>query len=338
MKTIKELEAKLSDPSEQLVNEIVQLEGDIMILGVGGKMGPSLAQLAKNAVDKAGVNKKVIGVSRFTSSEARLQLEESGIETISADLLNEEQLQALPDVKNIIYMVGKKFGTAGNESFTWAMNAYLPGRIAQKFQNSRIVVFSSGNVYPLTPLTLGGATEQNPTGPIGEYAQSCVGRERVFEHFSKKYKTPMVKIRLNYAIDLRYGVLLEVAKSVNEQKPIDLTMGHANVIWQGDANEIAIRSLSVCDTPPKTLNVTGPETVSLRWLAERMGEYLEEKPIFINEEQDIALLNNASQSNKLFGYPSVSLQEMIEWTVEWVKIDGETLGKPTHFQEREGAF
>ncbi|WP_100010057.1 NAD-dependent epimerase/dehydratase family protein [Lentibacillus sediminis] len=338
MKTIEELEKKLADPSRQLIKDISKLDGDIIILGVGGKMGPSLAKLAKNAIDQSGVNKKVIGVSRFSSQEAREDLENHGIETIAADLLHDEQLQQLPDVKNVIYMAGNKFGTTGREYFTWAMNSYLPGRVASKFQNSRIVSFSSGNVYPLTPVSLAGTSEEHPPGPIGEYAQSCLGRERVFEHFSRQYDIPLVQFRLNYAIDMRYGVLLEIAKAVKEQKPIDLQMGHVNVIWQGDANEMAIRSLAICENPPRVLNVTGPETISTRWLAERFGELFEVKPIFENEEQDTALLNNASQSHRLFGYPNVSLREMIDWTAGWVQGDRPTLNKATHFQERKGAF
>lgn len=338
MKTINELEAKLAEPSEALVEDISKLDGDIMILGIGGKMGPSLAKRAKNAIDLAGVKKRVVGVSRFSSGELQSELESHGIETISADLLNDEQLQSLPNVKNVIYMAGKKFGTSGNEYMTWTMNAYLPGRVAEKYKNSRIVVFSSGNVYPLTPVSLGGASEEHPVGPVGDYAQSCLGREQVFEYYSRTYSIPMVQFRLNYAIDLRYGVLLEVARSVKNKKPIDLRMGHVNVIWQGDANELAIRSLTVCDSPPLTLNVTGPETVSIRWLAERIGEQLGIRPVFENEENHTALLSNASRAHQLFGYPQVSLRQMIEWVVEWVKEGGMTFDKPTHFQERQGVF
>jgi nucleoside-diphosphate-sugar epimerase len=338
MKTIQELENRLSEPSNDLIKDIQMLDGDILILGVAGKMGPTLAKLARNAIRQAGVDKKVIGVSRFSEKALQDDLEANGVETISADLLNEQDLQGLPDVKNVIYMVGKKFGTQGNENLTWAMNAYLPGRVAEKFKHSRMVVFSSGNVYPLTPLAMGGADEKYPTGPIGEYAQSCLGRERVFEYFSHKYRIPMVQFRLNYAIDLRYGVLLEVAKAVKEERQIDLRMGHANVIWQGDANEMAIRSLGVCDHPPRTLNVTGPETVSIRWLAERFAERFSVEPNFIHQEQETALLSNASQVHQLFGYPKVSLRNMIDWTAEWLVVGGSTLNKPSHFQEREGNF
>ncbi|WP_019640540.1 NAD-dependent epimerase/dehydratase family protein [Paenibacillus fonticola] len=338
MRTTSELESKLSEPSERLIQDLSKLEGDIVILGVGGKMGPSLAKLVKRGVDAAGLRTKVTGVSRFSSGDLQNELEAAGIHTIAADLLDEAALAALPDASNVIYMAGNKFGTTGREYFTWAMNAYLPGRVAEKYKHSRIVAFSSGNVYPLTDITLGGASEETPPAPVGEYAQSCLGRERVFEFFSRKNGTPLVNFRLNYAIDLRYGILLEVAKAVKEGKPIDLSMGQVNVIWQGDANEMAIRSLLLCDSPPLTLNITGPETVSVRWLAERFGEKFGVAPQFNGVEQPTALLNNASTSHQLFGYPSITLRQMIEWTAAWVEAEGDTLGKPTHFQERAGAF
>jgi nucleoside-diphosphate-sugar epimerase len=338
MKTLQDLEMKLAEPSEQLIKDIAEIDGDIMLLGVGGKMGPSLARLAMNAIKEAGVNKKVIGASRFSSSHLKEELEADGIETIAVDLLNDEQLQKLPDVKNIIYMAGNKFGTMGNEHFTWAMNSYLPGRVSEKYKNSRMVVFSTGNVYPLTPLSNGGASEDVSPSPIGEYGQSCLGRERIFEHFSHKYQIPMMIYRLNYAIDLRYGVLLELANSIKAGKPIDVTMGHVNCIWQGDANEIAIRSLKVCNTPPAVYNVTGPETVSLRWAAEMLGQRLGVKPEIIGEEAPTALLSNSSKAHQTYGYPKISLRQMIDWVGEWVNHGGETWNKPTHFQEREGKY
>lgn len=338
MKTISELESKLSEPSQRLIEDLKKMDGDVLILGVGGKMGPSLAKLLKRGADAAGKNITITGVSRFSSDELKQELEDEGIHTISADLLDEASLDGLPDAPNIIYMAGNKFGTKGKEFFTWAMNAYLPGRVAEKYKNSRIVAFSSGNVYPLTDITLGGASEETAPSPIGEYAQSCLGRERVFEYFSRKNGTPLLNYRLNYAIDLRYGILLEVASAVKEGRPIDLNMGLVNVIWQGDANEAAIRSLLLCASPPVTLNITGPETVSVRWLAERFGGLLGVAPKFTGTEQPTALLSNASNSHRLLGYPQVSLREMIEWTAQWVDAGGPTLGKPTHFQEREGVF
>ena len=338
METVEQLDTKLAEPSEELVADVAELRGDIIILGVAGKMGPSLAQLARHAIDLAGVDKNVIGVSRFSSENSEQELRSNGIETIATDLLDERQLQSLPEVENVIYMAGTKFGTSGREYLTWAMNSYLPGRVAEKFKESRVVVFSTGNVYPLTSVLHGGPSEDHPTGPVGEYAQSCLGRERVFEHFSRKYSTPMLLFRLNYAIDLRYGILLEVATAIKEQRPIDLSMGYVNVIWQGDANEAALRSLTLCDSPPRILNVTGPEMVSVRWLAQKFGELFGIEPVFANEEQDTALLSNAARAHGLFGYPKVPLQQMIEWTANWVEMGGPVLDKPTHFQEREGEF
>jgi len=328
----------LTQPSPALKSDIAKIEGDILILGAGGKMGPSLGILAKRAIDESGEKKEVICVSRFSDKEQKAELENNGIRVVVADLMNEEDLKLLPDVKNIIYMVGHKFGTSENQSLSWALNSYLPGMVASRYPSSSIVVFSTGNVYPLMNVLSGGATENDAVGPVGEYAQSCLGRERVFEYFSKVNKTPLLIYRLNYAIDLRYGILLEIAQSVYNDQPIDLQTGHVNVIWQGDANEMALRSLLHCSTPPSVLNVTGPETVSVRWLAAEFGKWFDKEPVFVNQEQPTALLSNASKSFKLFGYPSVSLLQMIEWTANWVRNDGKTLDKPTKFQEREGAF
>lgn len=328
----------LLQPSAALVAAMAALEGDILLLGVGGKIGPSLAKLAKQAIDQSGVPRRVIGVSRLTEPGLKEQLEQDGIETIAADLLNEEELAALPDVKNVLYLAGTKFGTTGKEAFTWAMNAYLPGRVAEKYRHSRIVVYSTGNVYPLTPVLDGGADESMPPAPVGEYGQSCLGRERVFQHFSNKYNTPVLVYRLNYANDLQYGVLLEIAKSVRDEKPIDLRMGHVNVIWQGDANEMALRAFAHCAAPAKLLNITGPETAPVRWIAKEFGKLLGKEPILVNEEQPTALLSNAAESFRLFGYPKVSLKEMIGLTAAWLQQGGRTISKATHFQEREGQF
>ena len=336
--SVEKLEDFLSAPSEKLVEEIKQVKGDIIILGVGGKMGPSLAKLAARAIKEAGISKRVIGVSRFSEKGLKEELEHAGVETIAVDLLDDEQLQSLPEVENVIYMAGKKFGTMGQEHFTWAMNTYLPGRVAEKFKHSNIVVFSSGNIYPFVSCGSGGADEEVAPDPRGEYAQSCLGRERIFQYFSHKYQTPMLIYRLNYAVDMRYGNLLEIAQMVNEEREIDLTNGYMNVIWQGDANEIAIRSLLQCSSPAKLLNVTGPETISIRWMANEFGKAFNKTAKFVNEEEPDSLLNNASQSHRLFGYPRVSIREMIEMTANWVKEGGETHNKPTHFQERSGKF
>ncbi|OMF24383.1 epimerase [Paenibacillus sp. FSL H8-0548] len=338
MNTIEQLEEQLAKPSAELIADLSKMDGDIIILGVGGKMGPSLARLAVNAIREGGASKRVIGVSRFSNEEARRELEEAGVETISCDLLNDEELKSLPRVQNVIYMAGNKFGTTGREYFTWAMNAYLPGRVAEKYKDSRIVVFSSGNVYPFLPVGSGGANESIVPEPLGEYAQSCLGRERVFEYFAHQNGTPMTIYRLNYAIDMRYGVLLELARSVNEGRAINLSMGHANIIWQGDANEMALRCLTQCSSPPSIVNVTGPETMSIRWAAKELASRLGKEVLFEGQESDTALLNNASKSHQLFGYPRVSMLQMIDWTAEWVKAGGHTWNKPTHFQERKGKF
>ena len=336
--SVVELERVLATPSPTLVESVARLEGNIMLLGAGGKMGPSLARLARNAVEQSSIAKEVIAVSRFTEEGLAESLQADGIRTISADLLDDAQLASLPDAPNILYLVARKFGTTGAEHLSWALNTYLPGRIAARFPAARIVAFSSGNVYPLTPVSSGGASERHPPDPIGEYAQSVLGRERLFAYGSARYKTPVLLLRLNYAIDLRYGVLLEVAQAVNEGKPIDLRMGHANVIWQGDANEMALRAFHLCATPPTVLNVTGPETVSVRWLAERFGEAFDRQPVFDHEENGVALLSNAARAFEHFGYPSVPLGQMIAWVAHWVRLGGETLNKPSHFQEREGKF
>lgn len=335
---IDEAYQKLLQPSSALIAEMAQVDGDILILGVGGKMGPGIAKLAKQAIDLAGVKKKVIGVARFSEKGLRTELEQQGITTIEADLLQDSQLQSLPDAANVLYLAGTKFGTTGKESLTWAMNAYLPGRVAEKYKSSRIVVFSTGNVYPLVPVFSGGATEADLPQPIGEYAQSCLGRERMFQFFSAKNNTPLLIFRLNYANDVTYGVLLEMAKSVKEQRPIDLRMGHVNVIWQGNANEWAIRSLLHCKVPSKILNIAGPETVSVRWLALEFGKTFNLEPAFVHEEQTTALLSNGAEAYRLFGYPDVTLQQMIIMISEWVKHGSKTLNKPTHFQERKGQF
>lgn len=331
-------EQELLRPSEALIADMMAIKGDIVLLGVAGKMGPSMARLAKQATELAGVKRRIIGVSRFSDPHTQAELVADGIETVSADLLNEEDLASLPDAPNVLYLAGTKFGTTGKEPFTWAMNAYLPGRVAERYRKSRIVAFSTGNVYPFSPVTEGGVSEDQPTGPVGEYGQSCLGRERVFQYFSTKHNIPTLIYRLNYAIDLRYGVLLEIARAVSEERSIDLTTGFVNVIWQGDANEIAIRSLLHCSVPARILNVTGPETVSVKWVAEQFGLLFGKTPRFEGQVQPTALLSNASLAHKLFGYPRVTLRQMIELIAEWVKQGGKTLNKPTHFQERNGKF
>ncbi|MCC6860703.1 MAG: NAD(P)-dependent oxidoreductase [Bryobacterales bacterium] len=330
----RQLEDLMSQPGPGDIQVMTDLEGDLLILGVGGKMGPSLARRAK----RANPARRVMAVSRFSSPGLREALESDGIETHSAELMDAAALARLPEAPNVIFMAGRKFGSTGAEWLTWAMNTYLPGMVAERYRHSRIVAFSSGNVYPLVPVKSGGATEATPPEPVGEYAQSVLGRERMFQHFSCIYGTPVTLLRLNYAIDLRYGVLLDVGRKVFERRPVDLRMGHANVIWQGDANSICLRAFAICQSPPAIVNVTGPETVSIRWAAERFGACFGIEPVFEGVEADTALLNNASRCHRLFGYPSVTLEQMIEWTAEWIRGGGPTLNKPTHFETRDGRF
>ena len=330
-----ELEELLSRPNDADVAAMRGLAGDLLILGVAGKMGPSLALRAKRA---AAPDQRVIGVSRFSSEANRRLLEAAGIETISADLLDDDALGRLPDAPNVIHMAARKFGSTGDESPTWAMNAYLPARVAERFRASRIVAFSSGNVYPLSAIAQGGSTENSPLEPVGEYAMSAVARERLLTHMSKTHGTPMAILRLNYAVETRYGVLLDIGTRVFERKPIDLGTGCANVIWQGDANSICLRSFAHCSSPPFVLNLTGPETLSVRWIASRFGQILGVEPVLEGEERSTALLNNAARSFRLFGYPTVSVDEIIEWTAQWIGSGARTLGKPTHFEARDGKF
>ncbi len=333
-----QLEDLLSEPGDVDAHAMTALSGDLMILGVGGKMGPSLARLARRACERAGVTKRIIGVARFSTPGTRELLEASGVETVAADLLDPQALAALPDVENLIFMTGRKFGSTGSEHLTWAMNVFQPGTAADRFAGSRIVAFSSGNIYPLMPVSHGGSTESTLPGPVGEYAQSALGRERMLEYFSARNGTPMTILRLNYAIDLRYGVLLDIGLKVFERKPVDLRTGHANVIWQGDANSVCLRAFAMCESPPVVLNVTGPETVSIRWVAGRFGQRFGIEPAFEGTESDTALLNNAARCHRLFGYPKVTIEQMIEWVADWIGLGGPTLNKPTHFETRDGRF
>jgi len=333
-----ELEDRLSIPSAEDVACFRDLEGDLLIIGVAGKMGPSLARRAARAARAAGVPRRIIGVSRFSTPSAERLLQQAGVETLRADLLDAGAVASLPDARNVIFMAGRKFGSTGAESLTWAMNAYLPALVAERFRHSRIVAFSSGNVYPLVPMESGGATEDTPPAPVGEYAQSVLARERIFEHFSRCHETPVVLLRLNYAIDLRYGVLLDIGSKVFEERSVDVTMGAVNVIWQGDANSVALRSLTHGISPPLVLNLTGPETLSIRSVAHRFGEIIGKAPRLEGREAPTALLNNAGLCRRLFGAPTVTVEEMIEWTAQWIMSEGATLNKPTHFESRDGKF
>ena len=330
--SVDQLEEMLSRPSEQDLSALKALDGDLLILGAGGKMGPTLTMRAARA------GKRTIAVSRWSDDGAKKRLEAAGVELLTADLLDRKQLAALPDAPNVLFMSGRKFGSSADPSLTWAMNVYLPALIAERWSSSRIVAFSSGNVYPLRPIAEGGAREDTPMDPLGEYAQTGCGRERIFEYFARTHNVRTALLRLNYAIDLRYGVLLDIGTKVFERKMVDVTMGAVNIIWQGDANSVALRMFPLATSPATILNLTGPETLSVRAIAIRFGEHFGVKPQFTGQEAPTALLNDASKCHRIFGYPSVTPDEMIEWVAKWIGMGAHTYSKPTGFQVRDGAF
>jgi nucleoside-diphosphate-sugar epimerase len=294
--------------------------------------------LALRADREAGRRRRVIAAARFSAPGSQEQLEKIGAETAVCDLLDREELARLPDCPNVIYMAGQKFGTSAAPSLTWAQNAYAPALAAERFRGARIVAFSTGNVYPLTAADSGGPTEKDRVGPLGEYAQSALARERIFEYFSERYSTPTALLRLNYAIDLRYGVLRDLADKVQRAEAIDLAMGRVNVIWQRDANSVALRAFAHCSAPPFVLNLTGPRTLRVREIAQKLGELLGREPRFTGVEAETALLSNARLCAELFSPETATVEEMIGWTAEWVRRGGVSLEKPTHFEQRDGVY
>lgn len=331
------LESLLSEPAPPVVAAMGSLPGDLLVLGAGGKMGPSLVRLALRASRAAGIARRVIAVSRFGDAQARRQLDADGAETIACDLFDPGALLGLPAAPNVVYMAGQKFGTEQDSPRTWAINAFLPGLVALRFASSRIVAFSTGNVYPLWPLASEGPAEDDPTGPIGEYAQSALARERVLEFSSRRVGTPMTILRLNYAIEPRYGVLRDIADRVKQGRPVEVDMGKVNLIWQGDANGIALRSLAHCTSPPLVLNLTGP-AYRVRWLAAEFGRRFGIEPRIAGLERETALLSNSARMQATFGAPSTGIEAMLDRVAEWVEGGGRSLGKPTHFEERSGKF
>jgi nucleoside-diphosphate-sugar epimerase len=328
------LDDLLCRPSQALIDDLGKVDGDILILGVAGKMGPTLAGLAKAAAPE----RRVIGVARFSEPGIKAWLEARGIEALNCDLLDEAAIRALPKLPNVIFMAGRKFGAEGDLSLTWAMNAYVPAMIAQAFSGSRIVAFSTGCVYPFVPVDGTGARETLAPDPPGEYAQSCVGRERMFEYFSRKYKTPGRLFRLNYAIDMRYGVLHDIATKVILEKPIDVSLGHVNFIWQGDASAQALRCLAHCDTPTSPINVSGHEILRVRDLARKFGARFGRAPIIVGNEEPTAWLTDTSQAVKMFGLPIVDTERLIAWTADWIARAMPSLGKPTKYEVRDGRY
>ena len=328
------LDDLLCRPTQALIDDLAKVDGDLMVLGVAGKMGPTLAGLAK----AASPNRRVIGVARFSDPASKAALEARGVETIACDLLDEAEIAKLPKSPNIVFMAGRKFGAEGDLALTWAMNSHVPALIAQAFRTSRIVAFSTGCVYPFVPVDSGGSPESMPPDPPGEYAQSCVGRERMFEYFSAKYQTAGRLFRLNYAIDMRYGVLYDIASKVWQGKPIDLGIGHVNFIWQGDASAQALRCLAHCTTPTTPINVSGHETLLVRDLAAKFGRLFGRGPVLVGQEQPTAWLTDTTQAVKLFGEAVVDTDQLVAWTADWVAREMPNIGKPTKYEVRDGRY
>lgn len=333
-----ELEELLSRPSNEVIEMFSRIEGDLMFLGINGKIGLSLASMAKRACEKAGVSKKIYGVSRFGSSEQRKNIESIGIKTIRGDLLDSGFLKSLPKVKNVFFLAGTKFGAENNLPGIWAINSYMPALVAEHFKNSRIVAFSTGCVYPLVHFNSGGSKESDRPGPIGEYAQSCLGREIMFEYCSKKNSTPVALIRLNYSVELRYGVLVDIAIKVKNEEPIDLSMGYFNAIWQGDSNDVVLRSLELAESPAKILNITGEKTLQVQDIALEFAKLFNVQAKFIGDKTKTALLSNSALAHSLFGRPKIPVSKIIQWIADWINQDKKLLGKPTHYEVRDGKY
>jgi nucleoside-diphosphate-sugar epimerase len=338
IQSTEQLEDRLSEPTPEVVQTFRRLQGDLIVLGIAGKVGPSLARMARRASDLAGIQRRIIGVARFSLGRLEAELQRHGLETIRCDLLDEEAVQRLPDAPNVLHLAGMKFGATSQQSLTWAMNTHLPAIVCRKFPRSRIVAFSTGNVYGLVLAAGGGSLETDPPAPVGEYAMSCLGRERMFEHFSRTLGTQVALVRLNYACDLRYGVLVDLARKVLTGAPVDLGMGWFNTLWQGDANAMTLRCFDHVASPPLALNLTGPEVLSVRETCERLGKLLGRQPVFVGAEAPTALLSNARRAFSLFGQPRVNAGELIAWVAAWLLQGGPTLDKPTHFEARDGRF
>ena len=338
IRDVAHLEELLSEPSDAAVEGMRRADGDVIVLGVAGKMGPTLARMARRAMDAAGVAHRVIGVSRFSSPEQRRALEMVGVETIQADLLDESALARLPEAPHVVFMAGRKFGSTGDEPLTWAMNAHLPALVCTRYRRSRIVVFSTGNVYGLTAHGRGGSREDDPLVPVGEYAMSCLARERIVQYFSDTAGIPVSILRLNYATEMRYGVLVDLARRVSRREPVDVTMGYFNTIWQGDANAMALAALTHASAPASIVNLAGAEEIGVRSAATELARRLDTDVTFTGREAADALLSNGSRGWALLGEPRVDLDHLIAWTADWTRRGGDHLGKPTQFESRAGRF
>ena len=336
--TEERLDQLLTEPDNGLIKDLQTIDGDIMLIGAGGKMGSTLSIMARRALDMVGDKRKVIAVSRFTDPAKSKILTDNGVEIISCDLLDFGAVDSLPKSPNVIFMAGRKFGTTGQEAATWAMNAMVPSLVARHFRDSRIVVFSSGNIYPLVKASTGGCDESVAPVPIGEYAMSTLARERVFEHAAKEWGTKVLMYRLNFAVDLRYGVLNDIAQQILAEQPIELGVPAFNVIWQGYASSVALRSLLLADSPAKVLNVTGSETVSVRYAAKMLAKHLSREVSFVGTEDELGFLSNSAQCYELFGPSPVGISQLIRWQAEWLMDGGRSLGLPTHFEQSGGKF
>lgn len=335
-----ELDELLSRPYPETIEDLRKIDGDFMVLGAGGKIGPSLVMMLARVFEKIDPGREIIAVSRFSRRGVVDKLRRyRNVEIIELDLSTKDSIDKLPETKNIIFMIGRKFGTEEDPGLTWVTNAYIPALVAERFKRSRFVIYSTGNVYPLVHVSTGGSTEDSEIGPVGEYAWSALARERIMSYFIKKNKEASgVIIRLNYACELRYGVLVDIALKVYNEEPIDLSMSYVNTIWQGDANNYVLRSIRLASNPPTIINLTGPETISVKWVAEEFGKRFGKKPIFTGEINDAALLNNASKIFSLFGYPRIPLMKIIDWISKWILSQKPLYNLPTHFEVRVGKF
>lgn len=327
----------MSRPSDALTAFVATLRGPLVVLGAGGKMGPSLCALVRRAADAAGHALDVVAISRFSDPGARAWLEARGVRTLACDLMTDD-LRALPDAENVLYLVGLKFGTQQAPAQTWAVNTLIPARVTERYAGARVVALSSGNVYPLVPVGAGGSAEGDPLTPLGEYPNACVARERLFQYGSERHGAPGVLVRLNYATDLRYGVLVDLAQQIAAGRPVDVTMGFLNCIWQRDANDAVVRALALAETPMRPLNLTGVERLSVRRLAEALAQRMGRPVEIVGEEAPTALLSDVSQMVETLGAPATPLDAVLDWTAAWVGRGGPTLGKPTHFEVRDGQY